>query len=223
VPAPGRHGQVQWSLPERAVRLGGDAFRHDACRIMAMEVIRVEYGRTIELDLPYAEVVPRVKEAFKAQGFGTLTEIDVRATLKEKLGEDMEPYVILGGCHPELAHKTLDIDRDSGLLLPCNVVAREKDGGPSSRPSTPRSWSRCRRTTSSDRSPTRPPGGSIERSPRCGHEAEVDPGSPTVARRARPDRAVVEAAFSGPGQLEAAHHQGNSSAWLPCRLSASAV
>ncbi len=82
------------------------------------------YAKTITLDIAYDEAVPRVKEAFKAQGFGTLTEIDVRATLKEKLGEDMEPYVILGACNPQLAHRALDIEREIGLLLPCNVVVR---------------------------------------------------------------------------------------------------
>lgn len=86
------------------------------------------YAKTITLDLPYDQAVPRVKEAFKAQGFGTLTEIDVRATLKEKLGEDMEPYVILGACNPQLAHRALDIEREIGMLLPCNVVVRA-DGG----------------------------------------------------------------------------------------------
>ncbi len=88
----------------------------------------MRYGRTIELDLPYAEAVPKVKEAFKQQGFGTLTEIDVRKTLKEKLGLEMEDYVILGACNPQLAHRALDIDRDIGLLLPCNVVVRRHDG-----------------------------------------------------------------------------------------------
>ncbi len=82
------------------------------------------YAKTITLDIAYDEAVPKVKEAFKAQGFGTLTEIDVRATLTEKLGEDMEPYVILGACNPELAHRALDIEREIGLLLPCNVVVR---------------------------------------------------------------------------------------------------
>ncbi len=88
----------------------------------------MRYGRTIELDLPYGEAVPRVKEAFKQQGFGTLTEIDVRKTLKEKLGLEMEDYVILGACNPQLAHRALDVDRDIGLLLPCNVVVRRHDG-----------------------------------------------------------------------------------------------
>jgi uncharacterized protein (DUF302 family) len=82
------------------------------------------YARTITLDIPYDEAVPQVKEAFKAQGFGTLTEIDVRATLAEKLGAEIEPYVILGACNPELAHRALELEREVGLLLPCNVVVR---------------------------------------------------------------------------------------------------
>ena len=96
----------------------------------------MDYGRTIELDLPYEQAVPKVKEAFQAQGFGTLTEIDLRATLQEKLGQDMEPYVILGTCNPQLAHRALAVDREIGLLLPCNVVAgrRRHDAGPSAGP-----------------------------------------------------------------------------------------
>jgi uncharacterized protein (DUF302 family) len=70
-----------------------------------------------------------VKQALKAQGFGTLTEIDVQATLKDKLGKDMEPYVILGTCNPQLAHRALGVDREIGLLLPCNVVVRDTGSG----------------------------------------------------------------------------------------------
>lgn len=88
----------------------------------------MNYGRTIELSLSYEEAVPKVKEAFKEQGFGTLTEIDVRATLKEKIDRDIEPYVILGTCNPNLASRALDIERDIGLLLPCNVVVTERGG-----------------------------------------------------------------------------------------------
>lgn len=82
------------------------------------------YARTISLDVAYDEAVPAVKEALMAQGFGTLTEIDVRATLADKLGADIEPYVILGACNPELAHRALELEREIGLLLPCNVVVR---------------------------------------------------------------------------------------------------
>lgn len=82
----------------------------------------MNYGRTIEMNLPYEEALPKVKEAFKEQGFGTLTEIDVQATLKEKIGRDIEPYVILGTCNPDLAGRALDVERQIGLLLPCNVV-----------------------------------------------------------------------------------------------------
>ena len=86
------------------------------------------YGRTVVIDTPIEEAVPRVKEAFKTQGFGTLTEIDVQATLKEKIGVDVEPYVILGACNPSLAHRALQIEPDVGLLLPCNVVVRPHQG-----------------------------------------------------------------------------------------------
>ena len=87
------------------------------------------YVRSITLDLSYAETVTRTREALADQGFGVLTEIDVQATLKEKLGQDMEPYIILGACNPELAHRALEIDREIGALLPCNVVVRAQDGG----------------------------------------------------------------------------------------------
>lgn len=88
----------------------------------------MEYGKTIEIALPYEEAVPRVKEAFQEQGFGTLTEIDVRATLRQKIGREIEPYLILGTCNPQLASRALDAERDIGLLLPCNVVVTERDG-----------------------------------------------------------------------------------------------
>lgn len=88
----------------------------------------MNYSQTIELDLTYQEALPKVKDAFKEQGFGTLTEIDVRATLKEKIGRDIEPYTILGTCNPDLASRALDVEREIGLLLPCNVVVTERHG-----------------------------------------------------------------------------------------------
>ncbi|HEX6467714.1 MAG TPA: DUF302 domain-containing protein [Streptosporangiaceae bacterium] len=84
----------------------------------------MSYGMTIRLHQPFTETIDRVRAALKDQGFGVLTEIDVRATLHEKLGKDMEPYLILGACNPPLAERALDTDRQIGLLLPCNVVVR---------------------------------------------------------------------------------------------------
>lgn len=89
----------------------------------------MDYAKSIKLNLSYDDAVPKVKEAFKAKGFGTLTEIDVRATLEEKLGEQMEPYLIIGACNPSLAHKALGAERQVGLLLPCNVVVRQDGAG----------------------------------------------------------------------------------------------
>jgi uncharacterized protein (DUF302 family) len=88
----------------------------------------VEYGISVRTAVPFPEAVRRVREALAAQGFGVLTEIDVRATLHERLGEDMEDYLILGACNPSLAHQALAADRKVGLLLPCNVVIRSGHG-----------------------------------------------------------------------------------------------
>jgi uncharacterized protein (DUF302 family) len=89
----------------------------------------MDYQRSITVDLPYAQAVTRTREALAEQGFGVLTEIDVQATLKDKRGLDMEPYVILGACNPDLAHQALEADRSIGVLLPCNVVVSAREGG----------------------------------------------------------------------------------------------
>jgi uncharacterized protein (DUF302 family) len=79
---------------------------------------------SITLGIPFADAVGRVRAALQEQGFGVLTEIDVTATLRTRLGEQIEDYIILGACNPPFAHQALDIDRSIGLLLPCNVVVR---------------------------------------------------------------------------------------------------
>ncbi len=89
----------------------------------------MDYQRSIAIDLPYAEALARTREALAEQGFGVLTEIDVQATLRDKLGQEMEPYIILGACNPELAHQALEVDRSIGVLLPCNVVVSRRDEG----------------------------------------------------------------------------------------------
>ena len=86
-----------------------------------------KYGMSIVLKGSMEEVKPKVLVALKAQGFGVLTEIDVQKTMKEKIGAEYEPYLILGACNPQLANRALSADRAIGLLLPCNVVIRQVD------------------------------------------------------------------------------------------------
>jgi uncharacterized protein (DUF302 family) len=89
----------------------------------------MSYAISTTVDKPYAETVEAVKAALGEQGFGVLTEIDMQATLKKKLDVDIAPQVILGACRPPLAYQSLQAEPSIGLLLPCNVVVRETDGG----------------------------------------------------------------------------------------------
>ena len=86
------------------------------------------YTLTHTTALSFADAVERVRAELQREGFGVLCEIDVQATLKQKLGVDRDPYLILGACNPPLAHEALSADPEVGTLLPCNVVVSERDG-----------------------------------------------------------------------------------------------
>jgi uncharacterized protein (DUF302 family) len=89
----------------------------------------MSYYLSRTVDAAFDEVVQRVTAALKEEGFGVLTDIDVQATLKSKLGADMPAYRILGACNPSFAHQALQIEDKLGVLLPCNVIVRDAGGG----------------------------------------------------------------------------------------------
>ena len=89
----------------------------------------MSYYFSKELNISFDEAVEKVRGALAAEGFGILTEIDVRATLKKKLDVDFRPYKILGACHPESAYRALQAEDKIGLMLPCNVVVQEREPG----------------------------------------------------------------------------------------------
>jgi uncharacterized protein (DUF302 family) len=88
----------------------------------------IRYGFTKELNKPYEAVVEEITAALKNEGFGILTEINIKEKLKEKLGVEFRKYIILGACSPANAYKSLQVEENIGLMLPCNVIVYEKDG-----------------------------------------------------------------------------------------------
>ena len=89
----------------------------------------MSYGLTTTLDRPFDDVVTDVRDALAAQGFGIISEIDMQATLRTKIGVDIPRQIILGACNPAFAHRSLQEDPSIGLLLPCNIVVRDTDSG----------------------------------------------------------------------------------------------
>ena len=92
------------------------------------EVTTTKYALARDLDGSFEDVVVQVKESLAEEGFGVLSEIDVQAAMREKLGEEVGEYLILGACNPQLAHRGLGVEPDLGVLLPCNVIVRAADG-----------------------------------------------------------------------------------------------
>ena len=88
----------------------------------------MNYYHTKKTALPFAQAVAKIKEELTKEGFGILTEIDVQAVMKKKIGAEYENYVILGACNPNFAHQALQISKEIGLLLPCNVIVYEESG-----------------------------------------------------------------------------------------------
>jgi len=87
------------------------------------------YGLSRKVDLSFADAEAKVRNTLKERGFGILTEIDVKTTLKEKIGAEFRPYKILGACNPGFAHKALTAETEIGLLMPCNVIVYEDESG----------------------------------------------------------------------------------------------
>jgi len=87
----------------------------------------MQYGFSKTVDLPFEQTIEKVTEELKKEGFGVLTTIDVKETLKNKIDVDFKKYTILGACNPPIAHKALQTEEEIGLLLPCNVIVYEKE------------------------------------------------------------------------------------------------
>ncbi len=87
----------------------------------------MKYGFSKTVDLPFEQTIEKVTEELKKEGFGVLTTIDAKDTLKKKINVDFKKYTILGACNPPIAHKSLQTEEEIGLLLPCNVIVYEKD------------------------------------------------------------------------------------------------
>ena len=150
------------------------------------------YTLTRTTPLPFGEAVEHVRAELKAEGFGVLCEIDVQATMREKLGVEGDPYLILGACNPPLAHQALQAEPDLGVLLPCNVVVYEREGETQISAIDPERCSRSSVTINSPRSPPRSrrawtPSSSVPATPQpeSSHGGSEHPTAGWVERQAR--------------------------------------
>jgi uncharacterized protein (DUF302 family) len=94
-----------------------------------MDTPLIDHAFSVRLDMPYEAALEQTRAALKAEGFGVITEVDIKATLKEKIGAEFRKYAILGACNPAFAHRALSTEPQIGLLLPCNVIVYEVEGG----------------------------------------------------------------------------------------------
>jgi uncharacterized protein (DUF302 family) len=106
----------------------GNKFEGKNNNNLKKEKCKMHYGFSKTIDLSFEDTISKVTEELKKEGFGILTTIDVKETLKKKIDVDFKKYTILGACNPPLAHKALQAEEEIGLLLPCNVIVYEKDG-----------------------------------------------------------------------------------------------
>jgi uncharacterized protein (DUF302 family) len=123
------HAYIGEKSPSPFLRASGTPAAKNVAGEKAMKNHAIQYGYKKALPIPFAQALVKARAALQQEGFGVLFEIDLKAKLKEKLGVEFSNYIILGACNPLLAYQTLQQELDIGLLLPCNVIVYEENGG----------------------------------------------------------------------------------------------